>query len=398
MYIKKFLTVGYWNFEKVVLLLGLLVAIATLIYTAHPTFLFPEKVSYNPEIKLEKTLLSQQYLIYFENVTKSSELDKIESFEILDTDLNEKQIILKFTETDNSDRFIFVALTDPNNIIRFVSMPLANENVINRSLSFALRRISVQKQVRIIMPISNEFNIQGTWHLNIYVYNSAKELSLVITRPLDLSTFQSKSYFESILLFFIAVLVTVLVSIIHRILKSSKIDNSEQVSPVNIEKIHTNQPDVSQKDQELNEIQGIIVDVPKYGLIKRCNNCNQILEKGICREHGKVDFKYDLYIEAILFDGFSEHIILIERPIIENLFKINLDQCITIAMEYLDISIIREMIKKQMLGRFYLIEGIYLAEGMKAKSIKINSQITRMELLSLYDRWKMTEAARSKIN
>jgi ssDNA-binding replication factor A large subunit len=160
----------------------------------------------------------------------------------------------------------------------------------------------------------------------------------------------------------------------------------------NAEKTLSNQPNLNKKDQELNAIQGIIVDVPKYGLIKRCNDCNRILEKGVCWEHGKVDGKYDLYIEANLFDGFSEHIILIEKPIIEKLFKIKLDQCIAIAMEYLDVSVIREMIKKQMVGRFYHIEGIYLAEGMKVKSIEIDNQIARMELLGLFDRWKMTEA------
>lgn len=125
-------------------------------------------------------------------------------------------------------------------------------------------------------------------------------------------------------------------------------------------------------------------------MIKRCKDCNKILDKGVCWEHGKVDGKYDLYIEAILFDGFSEHIIMIDRPIIEKLFKINLNQCIETATEYLDMGVIRDIIKKQMLGRYYFIEGIYSAEGMKVKSIKINTQISRMELLGLYDRWKKT--------
>ena len=81
---------------------------------------------------------------------------------------------------------------------------------------------------------------------------------------------------------------------------------------------------------------------------------------------------------------------MIDKPVIENLLKINLDQCIKIANEYLDLSIIREMIKKQMVGQFYIVNGIYSAEGMKAESIEVNSQIGRIELLSLYDRWKMS--------
>ena len=391
MHIKNFLTYDYWNFEKVVLILGLLIALATLIYTVHPTFLFPEKVGFNPEIRLEKTLLSQQHLICFEKVNKSKEIDKLESFEILNTgNSNEKQVTLKLAEADNSDKFIFIALTDPNNIIRFVSMPIDNDNLINESLSSALRRISVQKQIKIKIPTSNEFNIQGTWHLNIYLYNSEKELSLVITRPLDLSTISNEDDLVSNILSFFMLFSVITFFILSRILTSKKNDK-EHGSLVNIEAIHTNQPNQSRKDRELNEIQGIIVDVPRYGLIKRCSDCSQIIEKGICREHGKVKGIYDLYIEAILFDGFSEHIIMIEKPIMENLLKINLDQCIKIAEEYLDMSIIREMIKKQMFGRFYLIEGIYLAEGMKAKSIEINSQIPRMELLGLYDRWKMSK-------
>lgn len=359
MHIKNFLTYDYWNFEKVVLILGLLIALATLIYTVHPTFLFPEKVGFNPEIRLEKTLLSQQHLICFEKVNKSKEIDKLESFEILNTgNSNEKQVTLKLAEADNSDKFIFIALTDPNNIIRFVSMPIDNDNLINESLSSALRRISVQKQIKIKIPTSNEFNIQGTWHLNIYLYNSKKELSLVITRPLDLSTISNEDDLVSNLIFyfslFFAITSPLIAFSISRVLASRKNDK-ERGSPVNIETIHTNQPNKSRKNRELNEIQGIIVDVPRYGLIMRCSDCGQIIEKGICREHGKVKGIYDLYIEAILFDGFSEHIIMIEKPIMENLLKINLDQCIKIAKEHLDMSIIRKMIKKQMLGRFYLI-------------------------------------------
>ena len=132
MSIKKFFTIDYWNFEKVVLLLTLLATIAMLVYMVHPAFLFPEKVGYNPDIRLEKTLLSQQYLVYFENINKSKELDKLESFEIFNQDNSiEKQATLKFAETDNSNKYIFVALTDPNNIIRFESMPIDNKRISN---------------------------------------------------------------------------------------------------------------------------------------------------------------------------------------------------------------------------------------------------------------------------
>ena len=390
MTLKKFSTFGYWDFEKVVLLLGLLVAIVTLIYTVQPAFLFPENVDYS-EIKLEKTLLSQQYLINFENVNKSIELEKLESFEYLNADIsNEKQVILKIAEydSDSSDKFIFIALTDPNNIIRFVSMPLDDETLINEPLSSVLRKISVQKRIKIKIPASDELNIEGTWHLNIYLYNSEKELSLVIIRPLDLSASSNKNDFVSNILF--SIIIISAFPIFFRIISYVKSD-IEPDSLVRVDAVNANQPNQSQKSRELNEIQGIIVDVPRYGLIKRCSDCGQIMEKGICRKHGKVEGEYDLYIEAILFDGFSEHIIMIEKPIIENLLKVDLDQCKAIATEYLDSSIIRKMIEKQMLGKFYIINGIYLAEGMKAKSIKINSQITRMDLLSLYDRWKMSK-------
>lgn len=384
MAIKKIFTVEYWTFEKAVLLLGLLVAIATLIYTAHPSIIFHEKIIYN-EIKLEKTLIAPQFLIYLENVNKSGELDKIESFEMSDSDLNEKQVTLKFKENDDLDRFIMVALTDPNNIIRFVSTPLDTENPISSS---SLHSISLQKQVRIKIPISNTFNIDGIWHLNIYLYNSAKELSLVTTKPLDLSTPSNKSSLPQT----IVALVITLLGFFLTTFKSIKIKKNKinTISRIKIENTPPDQPTPSKDEKELNEIQGIIVDVPKYGLIKRCKDCNTILERGVCWQHGKVDGKYDIYVEAILFDGFLEHIIMIDRPIIEKLCKINLEQFKETAVEYLDKDIVREMIKKHILGRFYFIEGTYSAEGMKVKSMKINTQISRMELLGLYDRWKKT--------
>ncbi len=403
-----FLNRNFWNFERIATIVLIIIGIATLVYTAHPAFLFPEKIEYNPEIRLERSLLAQQDLIFLEKGKKIYSEDKIESFEVTDSNLNEKQIYLKFVESDDTERFIFVALTDPNNIVRFVSKSLYSENP-DIFVNTSLRTIMIQKPIKIRIPASpasNDLNIEGVWHLNIYLYSSQKELSLVITKPMDLSVSKEASamdmasIFKSLIIIFFASFILIFISQIRSYFKDdtsvavSKSDITHQTDiTIDTEENHLKQPIIPPKTDGTYEVEGVIVDVHQYGLIKRCRECGQILEKGNCQKHGSVGAQgiYDLYIEPILFDGFSAHVLLIERPIIEELFKMKLNQCVTIAKENLDNSIIKDMITKQIVGRFYHVEGVYSANGLKVISMERNSQIRKEELMALYDRWKTSE-------
>lgn len=396
------LTRNFWTFERITTIVIILIGIVTLIYTAHPAILFPEKVDYNPEIRLARTLITQQDLIFLEKGIKSINDDKIESYKVTDLNSNEKQVSLNFVETDDMERFIFVALADPNNMVRFVSNSVYGEN-LDIFFNSTLRPISVQRQVRIRIPASNDLNIEGVWHLNIYLYNSQKELSLVISKPMDFSNVSREVsnmdiVYSAIISFIIGIIIYTVSHIkrfsIKDVTPTIIVDNPQsELITINTGKNHIGQTKNRLKNDGTYEVEGVIVDVPQYGLIKRCRECRQILEKGMCQKHGKVGAQgiYDLYLEPILFDGFTAHVLLIERPIIEELFNMKLNQCRTIAEENLDSSIIKDMIKKQIVGRFYHVEGIYSANGIKVIYMERKDQIPKEDLMALFDRWKMSE-------
>lgn len=105
-------------------------------------------------------------------------------------------------------------------------------------------------------------------------------------------------------------------------------------------------------------ITGVMVGIkPGSGLIKRCSECNKALQKGACKEHGKVEGVNDLRIMAIIDDGITATDIIADRSITEELMNTTLDQCQAVAAEALDPSVILEQFKNKLVGKYYTVTG-----------------------------------------
>ncbi len=106
------------------------------------------------------------------------------------------------------------------------------------------------------------------------------------------------------------------------------------------------------------EIQGAIIDVQSgSGLIKRCPECNRVLVKGRCQEHGNVSGVYDLRIKGVLDNGETVTDVLFNRELTERLTGITLEGAKEMAIEALDQNVVADKIKSLVIGRYFTVRG-----------------------------------------
>ncbi len=106
------------------------------------------------------------------------------------------------------------------------------------------------------------------------------------------------------------------------------------------------------------EIQGAMIDVQSgSGLIKRCPECNRVIVKGYCTEHGKVNGVYDLRIKGVLDNGDVVTDVLFNRELTERLTDITLEAAKEMAVEALDQNVVADKIKSLVIGRYYVLRG-----------------------------------------
>ncbi len=132
------------------------------------------------------------------------------------------------------------------------------------------------------------------------------------------------------------------------------------------------------------EYRGAIVDIQSgSGLIKRCPECKRALVKGTCGEHGKVDGTYDLRVKAVIDNGEKVQDILLNREITESLTGITLAQAKEMATEALDQSVVLDMIKRKLIGRYFIVSGARLDRFILVETINQNVKPVEEEVTSL---------------
>ena len=118
------------------------------------------------------------------------------------------------------------------------------------------------------------------------------------------------------------------------------------------------------------EICGCAVDIQAgSGLIRRCPDCNKVIAKGICGEHGKVKGKYDLRIKSVLDDGADAHETIINCALTQKIIGIGLEEAVEMTSETLDPECVNDFIKKEFLGKYYTVRGTKIDRYIIAESI-----------------------------
>jgi replication factor A1 len=105
-------------------------------------------------------------------------------------------------------------------------------------------------------------------------------------------------------------------------------------------------------------VEGDILSIrPESGLIQRCPNCNRVIQKNVCRVHGKVEGRFDMRIKATLDDGTGAIIVVLNREETEKLYGQSLEKCKEIAMSALSTEVIEEDIKRRFTSKRLAVRG-----------------------------------------
>ncbi|WP_128567242.1 replication factor A [Methanocella paludicola] len=105
-------------------------------------------------------------------------------------------------------------------------------------------------------------------------------------------------------------------------------------------------------------VTGAVVDVQSgSGLVKRCPECNRILVKGACVDHGKQDGEYDLRVKAVIDDGRAAQDIILNQEMTYKVTGIDVKVAKKMAMDAVDPAVVYDEIKRILLGKYFTVKG-----------------------------------------
>lgn len=105
-------------------------------------------------------------------------------------------------------------------------------------------------------------------------------------------------------------------------------------------------------------IEGNILSIrPGSGLIARCPDCSRVIQKGMCRVHGKVDEKMDMRIKAIIDDGTGALTLVLDTELTQKICGYTLEEAQQIARTAMSQNAVEEEIKRKLLGKMLAARG-----------------------------------------
>ena len=105
-------------------------------------------------------------------------------------------------------------------------------------------------------------------------------------------------------------------------------------------------------------IEGNILSVrPGSGLITRCPECSRVIQKGVCRVHGKVNEKMDMRIKAIIDDGTGALTLVLDAGLTQKICGFTIDEALQTAKAAMSQSAVEDDVKKKLLGKTLAARG-----------------------------------------
>lgn len=105
-------------------------------------------------------------------------------------------------------------------------------------------------------------------------------------------------------------------------------------------------------------IEGNILSIrPGSGLITRCPECSRVIQKSICRVHGKVNEKMDLRIKAVIDDGTGALTLVLDAELTQKICGFTIEEAQQIAKAAMSQKAVEEEIKGKLLGKMLTARG-----------------------------------------
>jgi replication factor A1 len=138
-------------------------------------------------------------------------------------------------------------------------------------------------------------------------------------------------------------------------------------------------------------VEGNILSVrPGSGLIARCPECSRVIQKSICRVHGKVDEKMDMRIKAIIDDGTGALTLVLNAELTHQICGFTIEQSKQISKAAMSQNAVEEEIKKKLLGKMLTARG-NMSKGeygitLVASSIWMSPDVTKEKAAELLEK------------
>ncbi|HEY9247466.1 MAG TPA: Single-stranded DNA binding protein [Candidatus Methanoperedens sp.] len=105
-------------------------------------------------------------------------------------------------------------------------------------------------------------------------------------------------------------------------------------------------------------VEGNILSIrPGSGLINRCPQCNRVIQKSICRVHGKVDEIPDMRIKAIIDDGTGALMVVLDAGLTQEVCSLTIEKAKMMAKAAMSAYVVEEEIKKKLMGKILSVRG-----------------------------------------
>ncbi len=105
-------------------------------------------------------------------------------------------------------------------------------------------------------------------------------------------------------------------------------------------------------------IEGNLLSIrPGSGLIARCPECSRVIQKGMCRVHGKVDEKMDMRIKAIIDDGTGALTLVLDAGLTQKICGYTIEEAQQVAKAAMSQKAVEEEIKRKLVGKMLAARG-----------------------------------------
>lgn len=101
---------------------------------------------------------------------------------------------------------------------------------------------------------------------------------------------------------------------------------------------------------------------PGSGLVMRCPDCRRVLQKSLCRLHGKVEGRSDLRLKAILDDGTAAVNAVFGKELTEALLGKSMEECTRMAQDAMTTDVVETEAKSKLLARTLRVRGNVLVD------------------------------------
>ncbi len=105
-------------------------------------------------------------------------------------------------------------------------------------------------------------------------------------------------------------------------------------------------------------VEGNIISVrPGSGLITRCSECLRVIQKGVCKVHGKVNEIMDMRIKAIMDDGTGALTLILGSELTQQVCGFTIDEAREMAKKAMSLKAVEDEIKKKLIGKIFRARG-----------------------------------------